>query len=97
MTKEVKHKVAKFKESVKDAQAKDAQKAFMEELFNDYYLNRGAVYKMNFVRGLFFGLGSVLGGTVVISLLVWILSFFVDFFVLGEFFQDIQRLLERTQ
>lgn len=92
-----KSRLGKAKESVKDTQAINAQKAFMHELFNDYYLNRGEVYKMNFIRGVFFGLGSVLGGTVVISLLVWILSFFVDFLVVGEFLQNAQNTLEQTR
>jgi hypothetical protein len=29
---------------------------------------------MNFVRGVFFGFGSVLGGTLLIALLVWTLA-----------------------
>lgn len=97
MTKEGVSKTKRVSESFKDSQAKDAQKAMMQELFNDLYRNRGEVYKMNFIRGLFFGLGSVLGGTVVISLIIWLLSFFVDFFVIGQFFENAQRTLEQTQ
>lgn len=33
---------------------------------------------MNFIRGIFFGVGSALGATIVIGLLLWLLSFFVD-------------------
>lgn len=41
---------------------------------------------MNFVRGIFFGFGSVLGGTVLITLLAWLLGQFVNVFPpLGDF------------
>jgi len=33
---------------------------------------------MNFFRGIFFGVGSVLGATIVIGLLIWLLSLLVD-------------------
>ena len=29
---------------------------------------------MNFIRGIFFGLGSVLGGTILVALFVWLLN-----------------------
>lgn len=92
----IRRKLQQMKRSFQDAQGKGAQKAFMEELFNDYYLHRREVYKMNFFRGIFFGLGSVLGGTIVVSLLLWILSFFVDFYVIGDYVQQLQRSLEST-
>lgn len=93
----LKQHTAKAKEKVSDSQTKSAQNAFMEDLFNDYYKHRAKVYKMNFIRGLFFGFGSVLGGTVVISLIVSLLSVFVDFWVIGEFFQRTQEALEGRQ
>ena len=44
-----------------------ARKGVLEDLFNDFNANRAQVYKFNFIRGIFFGLGSVLGGTVLIQ------------------------------
>ncbi len=55
-----------------------AREQVIEELFNDFNRSRIRVYKMNFVRGIFFGVGSVIGGTVVIALIAWILSLFTD-------------------
>lgn len=60
----------------------------MEELFYDFHRNRKQVYMMNFVRGIFFGLGSVLGGTVVVALIVWLLALFSDTW-LGPLVQNI--------
>lgn len=74
-----------------------ARRGMMEELFNDYYKRRVSVYKMNFVRGLFFGLGSVLGGTIVVAVLVWILSFFVNLPGIGNEIQKAQDTLQSSQ
>ncbi len=53
---------------------KGARKTVLEELFYDFNRSRYQVYKMNFIRGIFFGFGSVLGGTVVIAILLWLLN-----------------------
>ncbi len=67
--------------------------SLIEELFYDFNRSRVEIYKMNFVRGIFFGLGSVLGGTVVIAVMVWILSLFVDFPGIGDTIQQLQSTL----
>ncbi|MEO5499032.1 MAG: DUF5665 domain-containing protein [Candidatus Saccharimonadales bacterium] len=74
----------------------DAKRVVLEELFNDIYHNRKLIYKVNFVRGLVFGAGSVLGGTIIITLLVWILSLFVNTPVIGEFFEGARDTIDQT-
>ena len=64
----------RLKRKIQADNEKGARKTVLEELFNDFNRSRFEVYKMNFFRGIFFGLGSVLGGTVVIALLVWMLN-----------------------
>lgn len=81
-------------EKAKHDQAMAARRTIIEELFNDVYQDRAAIYKMNFVRGIFFGLGSVLGATVVVALVLWILSLFVDFPLIGEAFRQAQDTIE---
>lgn len=75
----------------------NARRAILEELFNDFYDDRRNIYKMNFFRGLFFGLGSVLGGTVVVALVVWILSFFVNLPFIGPSAQQAQDQIQSSQ
>jgi hypothetical protein len=55
-------------------QINGAKQGLVDELLNDMYARRGQIYLMNFVRGVFFGFGSVLGGTLLIALLVWTLA-----------------------
>ena len=74
----------------------EAQRIVLEELFNDLYRNRVRIYKVNFVRGILFGAGSALGGTLVIALIVWTLSLFVHLPVIGELFQNAQHSIEQT-
>lgn len=74
-----------------------ARRELMEELFNDMYRDRHKVYVMNFVRGIFFGLGSVLGGTVVVALVVWVMSFFVHIPWIGDTVQNTQQKIENSQ
>ena len=65
-----------------------AEEAVLDDLFYDMYRHRGRVYRVNFFRGLFFGFGSLLGGTLVIALLIFILSFLVQIpGGLGDFFK----------
>lgn len=75
---------------------RDARVTVLEELFNDLYDDRRRIYKMNFVRGLFFGTGSAIGGTIIIALIVWMLSLFVNVPFIGETFQNAQESIEQT-
>ena len=58
----------------RDDNEKGSRQALLEELFNDFNRNRYEIYKINFFRGIFFGFGSLLGGTMLIVLLVWVLN-----------------------
>lgn len=90
---DTKHHIAKLKHD----HEMGARRAMMEELFNDYYKRRVSVYKMNFVRGLFFGLGTFLGGTIVVALLVWVLSWFVNIPWIGPTLQQAQDQIQQSQ
>lgn len=75
-----------------------ARKAILEDLFYDFNRDRKEVYFFNFIRGLFFGVGSVLGGTVFVALVVWILSFLVDIpGGIGDFIQYIVNTVQSVR
>lgn len=86
---------SRFKHKVQHDNERGARESALEELFNDFNRSRVKVYKMNFVRGIFFGAGSVIGGTVIIALLAWLLSMLGHIIPpLGHFFDNIGHLLQ---
>lgn len=91
------HIVAKAAEEIKKGNERGARENMLEELFDDFNRSRIQIYKMNFVRGIFFGLGSVLGGTVVVALIVWLLSFFVDLPGIGDSLNDVKQTIQRDK
>jgi hypothetical protein len=70
--------IKKAVHKVKTDNENGARKAILEDLFYDFHRSRRQVYWMNFFRGIFFGVGSIVGGTVVIALIVWLLNLLVD-------------------
>ncbi len=75
-----------------------ARRAVLEDLFYDFHSSRSQVFWMNFFRGVFFGVGTVIGGTLVVALIAWILSWFADIpGGFGEFIQYIVDTVKRAQ
>lgn len=70
-----------------------AKREFLEEVFHDVYDHRRRIYRVNFFRGLAFGVGSALGGTIVLAIVVWFLNLFVNFPYIGQL---IQQFLEHS-
>jgi hypothetical protein len=75
-------------------EASGAIRDVFEEFLNDYYKHRRKVFYMNFVRGIWFGFGSVLGGTIMITLLLWVLSWFQQIPFLTDVIQNIQHSIQ---
>jgi len=87
----------KAAEKLKKDNERGARESLIEDLFYDFNRNRVQVYKMNFVRGIFFGLGSVLGGTVLVALLAWVLSFFIHIPGIGMPIEKAQQSIQSNQ
>lgn len=51
---------------------------------------------INFVRGLFVGLGSVVGATLLVAIALWLLNAFGGLPVIGELFESLQESLQRS-
>lgn len=81
--------------SIKQNNERGAREAVLEELFNDFNRSRFTIYKFNFFRGIFFGLGSVIGATIIVALLISVLTLLGHLFpALGHFFRDIIDALQ---
>lgn len=75
-----------------------ARHSLIEELFYDFHKSRKQVYLTNFFRGIFFGFGTVLGGTVLVALIIWVLGQFVDWFpFIGDFIKQIIDAMQRPR
>jgi len=75
---------------VKNNAERDARRQIIEELFYDFNTNRHRVYLTNFVRGIFFGFGALLGGTLLVAIIIWILSQFAGWFpFIGDYINQI--------
>lgn len=92
-----KNPVARIVAGITTSQQKGAQEQLLQDLFEDMYSQRKKLYKMNFVRGIFLGLGTAIGGTLVVALLIWILSFFINAPVIGEFVEDVQSSINQSK
>lgn len=69
----------------------------LEKLFVLDYISKRALYLQNFVRGIFFGLGSAVGATIVIALIAWMLSLFNSVPIIGPLLDDAQQSLQQTK
>lgn len=91
----IKEQIKKVAAKIKGDNERGARQNLIEELFYDFNRSRVQVYKMNFFRGIFFGLGSVLGGTIVVALIIWMLSLLTDIFpMLSDFFNGVSNTIE---
>ena len=90
--------VKKVAQKVKKENELGARRAVLEDLFYDFHKSRAQVYKMNFFRGLFFGLGSVLGATIIVAFVVWLLSLLADIpGGFGDFIQYVVDTVNKSQ
>ena len=71
----------------------------LERILRKDYLEVNANWKrfilISFVRGLFIGLGSVVGATLLVALVVWLLNVFDGLPLIGDWFEDLQNSLKQ--
>jgi len=90
--------IKKAVKKLKEDNERGARQAILEDLFYDFHRSRHQVYTMNFVRGIWFGVGSVIGGTLVVALIVWLLSLLVDLpGGIGDFVQFVVDIVQQKK
>lgn len=77
-------------------QSTQAAKA-LQALFASEYVDKKKLYKENFIRGLTFGMGSLLGATVGIALMLWFLSLFQQVPLLGDFVRNVEQTITENK
>lgn len=66
----------------------------LEILFARGYISRRHLYYENFLRGIFFSIGGIIGATIFIALLVWLLSLFDQVPLIGPFVDKTRQTIE---
>lgn len=90
--------MSKISNRVKKDNEVGARRAILEDLFYDFHSSRKQVYLFNFFRGIFFGVGSVIGATLVVALVIWILNLLVDIpGGVGDFVEGIRNTVQEAQ
>lgn len=63
-------------------------------IYESGYINRNQAYKMSFLKGLVGGLGGVIGATIVVALLIWLLSLLNEVPLIGRLFENLRSTIE---
>jgi hypothetical protein len=66
-------------------------------IYETGYIDAGKSMRMSFFKGLLGGLGGVIGATVGVALLLWVLSWFGQVPLIGEFVQKVEYTIESYQ
>jgi hypothetical protein len=75
---------------LKEDNERGARQNLLEELFYDFNRSRPQIFMTNFLRGIFFGIGSVIGGALIIAVGAMVLGLFVDLpGGIGDFVQSV--------
>lgn len=60
----------------------------------DVFVNKKKLYKTAFIKGMFSGFGGVIGATLLVALLLWLLSFFNKLPIVGDFTETIRNTVQ---
>lgn len=69
----------------------------METVFMTGYVNRTRYFRMAFLKGVFAGLGSVIGASIVVAIALWALSLFNWVPLVGPITENIQQTVESQE
>jgi hypothetical protein len=66
-------------------------------IYESGYLDKSQTYKMSFIKGLLAGLGGVIGATIVVTLLLWALTFFDNVPFVGRLTQQTRQTIQQSK
>lgn len=68
----------------------------MESIYESGYVDRNKMYKMSFLKGMAGGFGGVIGATIVVAALLWILSLLHSVPFVNSIADNIKGTIEQT-
>lgn len=63
-------------------------------IYESGYLDKRLALKMSFLKGVMTGLGGVVGATVLVALLLWVLSWFNEVPLIGHFVDNVRSAVD---
>lgn len=66
-------------------------------IFESGYINANQTYKQSFLKGLVGGFGGVIGATVVVALLIWLLTVFKHVPLIGPFVDSFRTTVQEKR
>ena len=92
-------KVSKTPKPTKEDKQKEQQElgAAVQMFLESGYYTKRRLFIFSFLKGIATGVGGVIGATVVIALLLWILSLFSEVPFINHFTDQIQGQIEQGQ
>lgn len=85
----------KAKKPLTKQQKQEQLGQMMINIYETGYLDRNTMYKMSFVKGLVAGLGGVIGATVIVALLLWVLTFFEQVPLIGRLTENTKQTIQQ--
>lgn len=67
----------------------------LQNIYDSGYLDQNTTYKMSFLKGVAAGFGGVIGATIVVALLIWILSLFDSIPLVGPIVENFQETVDK--
>lgn len=77
----------------KKAQAEEVARA-VQMIVDSGYSSEGRIYRINFIRGIFVGMGSAVGGIIALTFILWVLSLFSELPIFGGIVETIQNTID---
>jgi hypothetical protein len=68
----------------------------ISSVYESGYLDKKQSYKTSFIKGVFSGFGGVVGATVVVGVLLWVLSLFGSVPLIGRFTDRVEQTVQQT-
>jgi uncharacterized membrane protein YfcA len=66
----------------------------LEALYDAVRPERRSVYWTSFWKGVFSGVGGVIGATLVVAMMLWLLSLFSELPLVGDFMDSLRNTIE---
>lgn len=69
----------------------------LQSIYETGYTNPAQAYRFSFLKGIAAGFGGVIGATIVVAILAWVLSFFHNVPLLNKLTDNVRSTVEHSQ